>query len=221
MGDNMINILIYISFGFILISFVIYFLMIIIGRNKEVTKSNGFDITKDIISEYNSINVIESKSYFTIYNIKRKVIKLATRSYYGNDLSSVSLSLIEAGISIIDNKKNKYINLFRKVISNLKILYILPLLAILINHATYNINDAKISIIFIFLFSIITYIFIDIKSQVYMWIERNIKKIKDINKDNAISIIKFINILMWLDKFIFFGELVMIIRFVLILLEIN
>ena len=30
-----------------------------------------------------TINIIESKNYFSIYNLKRKVIKLATKSYYG------------------------------------------------------------------------------------------------------------------------------------------
>ena len=51
-----------------------------------------------------------------------------------------------------------------------------------------------------------------------MWISDNIKKIKGISKDNSLKIISFINRLILLDKFIFFGELIMIIRFVVILL---
>ena len=51
-------------------------LMIIIGRSKIVSKSDGFDVTKDIISEYNSINIIESSGYFTVYNIKRKSVRI-------------------------------------------------------------------------------------------------------------------------------------------------
>ena len=213
------NILLYISSGFIICAFIGYLFLIMIGRGKIVAKSNGFDITKDIISEYNSINVIESKRYFIIYNIKRRVIKLATRCYYGSDLSSVSLSLMEAGISVIDNQKNKYIDLFRKIFSNLKILYIFPFIAILINNASYNISDAKVSIIFLGLFSVISYMIIDIKSQASEWISNNIKKIKEVSKDNSLKIVSFINRLLWLDKFIFFGELIMIIRFVMIMLE--
>lgn len=215
------NILLYISSGFIICAFIGYLFLIMIGRGKIVAKSNGFDITKDIISEYNSINVIESKRYFTIYNIKRRVIKLSTRCYYGSDLSSVSLSLMEAGISVIDNQKNKYIDLFRKIFSNLKILYIFPFIAILINNASYNISDAKVSIIFLGLFSVISYMIIDIKSQASEWISNNIKKIKEVSKDNSLKIVSFINRLLWLDKFIFFGELIMIIRFVMIMLEIS
>ena len=40
-----------------------------------------------------------------------------------------------------------------------------------------------------------------------------------INKDNSLRIMEFINKILWLDKFIFFGELLIIIRFIGILLE--
>lgn len=217
----MVNMLLYLSTGLILGGFILYFLIVILGSRKNVSKSNGFNITKDLISEYDAINIIENKNYFTVYNMKRRVIKLSSKCYYGHDLSSISLSLIEAGISIIDNEKNKYINLFRKIFSNLMLLYIFPIIAIFINNASYNISDAKASMIFIILFSVITYMFIDIKNQVYDWINSNIDKIKEINKANQKKIINFINKLMLVDKLIFLGELVMIVRLVAILLEIN
>ena len=216
----MIDILLYISTGLIIFSFLGYFILVMLG-NKKITNSNGFDITKDIISEYNTINIIESKNYFTVYNIKRKVIKLSTKCYYGNNISNISLSLLEAGISIEDNNNNKYIELFRKVFSNLKILYIFPLISLIINHSTYNVSDAKVSLILISIFSIISYILINIKNQSYMWISNNISKVKEISKKNSKKIMDFINKLLVLDKLIFFGELVMIIRFIAILLEIN
>lgn len=216
----MINILLYLSTGLILVGFIGYILLIMLG-DKKVTDSDGFNITKDIISKYNTINIIESKNYFTMYNIKRKVIKLSSKCYYGNDISSISVALIEAGISVIDSDKNKYIDLFRNIFSNLKILYIFPIIAIFINHAIYNISDAKVSMLFIIIFSVITYMFIDIKNQAYSWINDNIEKIKEINKDNRIKIFNFISKLIFVDKIIFFGELVMIIRMVAILLEIN
>lgn len=216
----MINILLYFSIGLIVFSFICYFLMILFG-NKKITDSNGFDITKDMISEYNAINVIESKNYFSVYNIKRKVIKLSTKCYYGNNLSDISLSLIEAGISIVDNEKNKYIDLFRRVFNNLKILYIFPIIAIFINNATYSVSDAKVSIVFIILFGIISYMLYCIKSNACLCINDNIKKVKEINKDNRVMIINFINRILWLDKFIFLAELIMIIRCVLIILNIS
>ena len=60
LGVIMINILLYISFGLILGSYIIYFLMIIFN-NKKVTDSNGFDVTKDIISEYNKPDALPVK----------------------------------------------------------------------------------------------------------------------------------------------------------------
>lgn len=217
----MIAILLYVSNGMILLSYLGYFIMIMIGRNNIVSKSDGFDVTKDIISEYNSINIIESSCYFTIYNIKRKVIKLATKSYYGKDLSSIALSLNEAGISVVDNHKNKYINMFRTIFYNLKLLYIFPIIALIISNSSFNINDAKFSMIFVLLFVFISYMLIDIKNLGYYWVSNNIKKIKDISKEKRDKVLIFMNRLILLDKIIYFSELIMIIRFILILFEIN
>lgn len=217
----MSEILLYLSCGFILFAFLGYIFMIFLKGNIQVTKSNGFDTTKDIISQYNSINIIESKSYFTIYNIKRKVIKIASKCYYGNSISDISLPLIEAGISTLDDNKNKFINIVRIVFSNLKWLYIFPIIAIFINCSTYNISDAKVSMVFLLLFMFISYILIDIKTMACTWISDNLKNIKSINKENREKIIDFVDSVIFFDKFIFFGYLIMMIRFVVILLEIH
>ena len=215
----MIEILMYISSGLIILAFLLYFLLVLIGRRKKVTDSDGFNITKDIIHEYNSINIILSKSYLTVYNIKRRVIRMANRCYYGNTLSDISIPLIEAGISSVDDKKNKVINFLRKVFPNIKCLYILPLVCVIINSQTYNISDAKVSIVFFILFAIISYMVIDIKGNGIFNISNTIKKIKDISIDNRKSIISFMNKVNILDKLIFIGELMMVIRSVMIILD--
>ena len=217
----MIEILLYISSGLIIFGYIIYLFLIFIGRNKIVSDSDGFDVTKDIISEYNSINIIENNGYFTVYNIKRKVIKLATKCYYGKDISSISLALTEAGISVVDNKKNKYIDFFRVIFNNLKLLYIFPLVALFINNSSFNVSDAKVSIFIGLLLSFVSYILIEIKSDGIYWVSNNLKKIKNVNKVNRDKVISFMNRLILFDKFIYFGELVMVIRLVLIMLEIN
>lgn len=213
----MLDMLLYISSFMILFSYFAYIILIIIGRAKIVGKINSFNIIKDLISNYESINIIEIKGYFTIYNIKRRVIKLSTKCYYGDDLSSISISLIEAGISIVDDNHNKYLDIFRNVFSNLKILYIFPILSLLINNLSFSINDAKVSIVLMFLFILIGYIVIDIKNTAYVWIVENLSKIKDISKVNSLKIFNFINIVIWLDKFIFLGEFLIICRLILIL----
>lgn len=217
----MVEILLYVSSGLIILGYVLYLFIILIGRSKIVSDSDGFDVTKDIISEYDSINIIENNGYFTVYNIKRKVIKLATKCYYGKDISSVSLALTEAGISVVDNKKNKYIDIFRVIFNNLKLLYIFPLIALFINNSSFSVNDAKVSIFICLVLSFISYILIEIKNESIDWVSNNLKKIMNINKDNREKIINFMNRLMLFDKFIYFGELIVVIRLVLLMLEIN
>lgn len=217
----MVEILLYVSSGLIILGYVLYLFIILIGRSKIVSDSDGFDVTKDIISEYDSINIIENNGYFTVYNIKRKVIKLATKCYYGKDISSVSLALTEAGISVVDNKKNKYIDFFRVIFNNLKLLYIFPLIALFINNSSFSVNDAKVSIFIGLVLSFISYILIEIKNDSIDWVNNNLKKIKNINKDNRNKIISYMNRLIFFDKFIYFGELIMVIRLVLIILGSN
>ena len=215
----MVEYLKYITNGLIILALVSYILIVVLNRKKKITDSTGFDITKDILSDYDHINIIENKSIFTVYNIKRRVIKLASKCYYGNTISDIGISLIEAGISAIDNYKNKFINFFRSIIPNLKLLYVLPILAIGINMITYNVSDAKVSIIFILLFSLIEYLLIEIKSNALMWTDKNIKKIKEINKNNKDRVMTFINNIILIDKVIFIAELLIIIRCVAIILN--
>ena len=215
----MIQILMYISSGLIIFSFIGYFILILIGKSRKITNDDGFNITKDLLNHYNTINIILNKGYFTVYNIKRKVIKIANRCYYGNTLSDISISLIEASISLVHDKKNKCINFISKLIPNLKLLYILPLISIIINGQTYNISDAKVSIVFFSLFAVVGYILIDIKGNGILLIQDHLDKVKAINRDNRSKIINFMSKISIFDKLIFMSELIMIIRCVMIMLE--
>lgn len=213
----MVNILLYVAMGLVFGGYILYFLLIFIYRNNEIGDCSGFEVTKDIISEYNSINVIENSGYFTIYNIKRRVIKIASSCYYGKNLVSISISLMEAGISIVDNNENKYINLLRNIFSNLKILYVFPLFGIFISNSSFNVSDANASIFFLLLFVFISYILLDIRRMACDFVNDNISRIVEIKKVNRMKITNFMNKLLLCDKLIYFGELVMIIRLVLIM----
>ena len=54
----------YVSTFLIFFSYICYSIMIFIGNKYKVSKDNGFDASKDIISEYNSINVIEERTQY-------------------------------------------------------------------------------------------------------------------------------------------------------------
>lgn len=214
----MINYLGYIASGLIVLAFLGYLLIVFMNRKRKITDGSAFDVTKDILSDYDHINIIENKSIFTVYNIKRRVIKLASKCYYGNSLSDVCVSLSEAGISAIDDYKNKFINFLRNLIPNLKLLYILPLIAIGNNKMTYNVSDAKVSIILMLLFSAIEYFLIDIRTKALEWINKNFKKVSEVSKGNKDKVISFISNMILIDKLIFIAELLIIIKCVAIIL---
>ena len=217
---NISNILMYVSSGMVIFGFLLYFILILIGRNKIISKGECYGEVKEIVSEFDIINMIETKGYFTVYNIKRKVIKLTSKCYYGKDLSSFGISLMEAGVSIVDKKKNKYIDFFRKIFDNLKILYIFAILAIFINHASFNVSDAKTSLIFMIVFTFISYVLLEIKGNGCYYVQECLEKNKDISGENCQKISKFMNSLLLTDKLIYLGEILMIMRMTLLMFEI-
>ena len=210
----MLTILMYIANGLIIIAF-LYYLLLILINNKKVTDSDGFNLTKDILSEYDSINIIENKTIFTVYNLKRKVIKIASKCYYGNTLSNIAIPLMEAAISAC---KSNFLEILRKVLTNLKKLYILPIVMLIVNASTYSLGDVRISIILLILCILASYMLIDIKNNAYLWLDEHIDVKLKIDKE---LVLKFIKQIIMCDKLIFFGELIMIIRFVAIILGIN
>ena len=214
------NLLFYVSTGLIIIPIIYYGIMILM-KNKKVSDDSGFNITKDIISQYDSINIIESTGKVTYYNIKRGVIKLNHNCYYKNDLSRVSISLLEAGISGIDKEKNKYINFLKKIFTNLKIIYLFPLVALFFNNIAYTIPDAKLCIIITIICSAFTYIYVSILTEATNWVNDNIKKVKSITKENSQKIINYQNSIIKLNNLTFIGELVIIIRMVSIIMSLK
>ena len=215
----MIEILKYISSGLIIIPFICYLLNILINKNKKISDDDGFNITKDIIQEYDMINIIEEKGIDSNYNLKRGVIKLSSKCYYGNDLSHICIGLMEAGISVIDRKGNKYINIFKKIVSNLKILYIFPIVTVIINLFTYTKGDARIGIMLVLVSTLVVYMINSIVMDASRWICDNIKKVKSVDKNGKDKIVNYFNNIVNLNRIIFIGELVSIIMMVAILID--
>lgn len=210
----------YIVMGFILGGY-LYYILIVLGNRNKISEESSFNIIKDLIHNYNSINVILNEGIFTIYNIKRRVIKLSNKCYYGKSLSDVGISLMEAGISVIDNNKDREINFFRRFFSNLKWLYVIPLVVIFIISEINTTEDGVILGFLIFISIYFMYMFINIKNKAYNWIVMNIDRIKQINKKDQMKVINFINKMMLCDKFIFWGELVGFLKVVMILLNLK
>ena len=215
----MINILLYVSNGLILISLFFYLLLILINKNRKITNETGFDITKNITSEFDRINIIASNGKITYYNPKRKVIRLNNNCYYGNDVSSIAVSLVEAGISVIDDGKNKIINFFKIFFSNIKMVYLFSLVAIVVNIVSSTSTDAKVSLVIMTILIIFIYLYISILNDSYNWIYQNINKVKLLNKKSNLKVMQHINYIIIINKGIFLGELLIVIRMVAIILN--
>lgn len=215
----MIEILKYISSGLIIISFICYLLNILINKSKKISDDDGFNITKDIIQEYDMINIIENTGVISYYNPRRGVIKLSSKSYYGSDLSHIGIGLMEAGVSVIDKKGNKFINIFKKIVSNLKILYIFPIITVIVNFITYTKGDAKIGLILVIISTLVIYMINSILINANDWVCNNIKKVKSVDNDGKDKIISYLNNIINLNKIIFLGELISIITMVAIFID--
>lgn len=215
----MLEILKYISSGLIIASFICYLFNILINKSKRISEDDGFNITKDIIQEYDMINIILDKGIVSYYNLRRGIIKLSSKSYYGSDLSHISIGLIEAGVSVIDKNGNKFINILKKIVSNLKILYIFSIITVIINFITYTKDDAMIGIILVLVSTLVIYMINNILISANDWVCNNIKKVKNINQDGKDKIVNYLASIVNLNRIIFIGELMSIVIMVAILID--
>jgi len=207
------NLLLYISSLLIILAYVIYF-FISLFNNKKIEDTSGFDIANDILEEYDGIKIILSKGLSTYYDIKRKIIKMSKKNYYGNKVSDLTESLLEVGTFVYDKKGSKIIDIFRKIMPTLKILYILPIISIVINFSTYSVNDSRISLIILFIFFLINYFLLTVKNDTYNLFLEKQNSFKD-------KILKNISMFIKLDYGILFGYTLMMFRFFLILFGVN
>lgn len=121
---------------------------------------------------------------------------------------------------MVDKKNNKYLNFLRSIFVNLKLLYIFPMISLLINNSSFNVNDAKVSIVFVLIFVFFAYMLLDIRIQSVYWINENLTKIKILKKEDNGKIINFINKFIFLDKIFYCGELLIIFRLLMMLIGI-
>ena len=114
--------------------------------HKDLLKDiNGFDMAKEITSDYDNINVVESQGLYSKYYLNRKVIKLTPRIYSSSDVFSLTLAAILSSISLLNNKYIKFMSRFLPFISFCdKSSIIMVILSLVF----YSKGDARIGIIF-------------------------------------------------------------------------
>lgn len=185
-----------------------------INKKKIVDNYSGFDVAKDVTTNYDAINIVKSSDIVVSeYDVKRNVIRLNANNYEGNSYFDIFVSSILAGYSLVnsDNPNSfKFSFLFKKIrwisFSSLVML----ILSIMIS----NIGDAKIGIVVFILLLIYQYMRYQISVNSNLVIKENLDKelYNKLEKNLELDII--------INKLSFILSLVMILRLVVIILEI-
>lgn len=180
-----------------------YLVILLLTLSKKETKNTAKEVVIKLTKEDNSIHLVENKdSYLNKYQIKRKMIKLKTKTYNSNKIFDVSIAYLFSGYTKLDNN---IINNLGKIIPYLYSISLTPIITIIISSIINTSMDAKIGIIILLIIGIYQYI-------IY---EQNIKakeqiKIKDKNIEECL------NKIILVSKIFFIITLLQILRMLLI-----
>ena len=214
----LINILLLISILLILIAYLNIVLKFIKTKNIKIDNLTGFDLAKELTSNYDEINIVESRDInISKYNLKRRVIRLTTKDYNSNNINTLSKISLLSGYSLINLNKDKNIEYLSKIFKSIDYLNKSPILAIIISLLVRKIGDAKIALILLIIISIYQYLIneINITSK-----EETTNNLKEIIKDNNYSLLENIqNSYLLLNKISFITTLILILRLVLIIIN--
>lgn len=213
------NLLLLLSIGILLISYTRIILNFLITKNKKIEELTGFDLAKEITSNYDEINIVQSKeTYLSKYNLKRRIIRLTQKNYEANDIFTLSISSCLSGYSLANINKDKYLNLLSKILPNIDYLSKSSILTILISLFTNTVGDAKIGLILLGIILVYQYLIIQINAISNQYLEKPLKKI--VPKKYLSQIKNVLNTLTSIHTISFITTLILMLREILIILNI-
>lgn len=214
----LINGLLLISIILISISYIRIILTYFKTKKINITNINGFDLAKELTSNYDEINIVESKEInISKYNLKRRIIKLTNKNYNSNSIFTLSKVTFLSGYSLLTLNKDKNILLLSKILSSIDYLNKSSLFALLISILTKTAGDAKIAIILLIIILIYQYLIneINIASK-----DETIKPLKKLlTKENYNIILNIEDAYLSLNKISFITTLILLLRQVLIIIN--
>jgi len=185
-----------------------------INKKKIVDNYSGFDVAKDVTTNYDAINIVKSSDIVVSeYDVKRNVIRLNANNYEGNSYFDIFVSSILAGYSLVnsDNPNSfKFSFLFKRIRCISFSSLVMGILSIMIS----NIGDAKIGIVVFILLLVYQYMRYQISINSNLVIKENLDSnlYKKLEKSLGMDIT--------INKLSFILSLIMILRLVVIILEI-
>lgn len=139
------NILLIILVCLVSSSYLILLINWITNKNNKIDNYNGFDIAKEITSNYDEINIVSCNGLFSFYDVKRNVIRLNNKNYDGNSFIDISIGAMLAGISLVNSdNRNKFI--FKRV----RVISLASLIMMFLSFLVNSIGDARIMMIITF-----------------------------------------------------------------------
>lgn len=212
------NILLLISLILILIAYLRIILNYLTLKNIKIKNITGFDLAKELTSNYNEINIVEAKEkIISKYNLKRNVIRLTEKDYSNNDIFTLTKISLLSGYSLLNINKDKYLNTLKSILPNMDYLNISAPIALLISLFTNTKGDAKIAIILLLIILIYQYIIntININSKE----ETKSQLTKILKKEDYTKLEKIQNTYLSLNKISFITTLILLLRIVLIIIK--
>lgn len=201
------------SFILVIISYLFLTISWFINRKRKFDDYTGFDASKDVIVNDDSINIVNSSSIvFSEYDIKRNVVRLNNKNYEGNSYFDIGISAILSGYSLVNDDNKKYFK-FSFIFNKIKCISFCSLFMLVLSCFINNIGDARIGIIFFCLLLIYQY-------MRYLIIVSSNDVIKNNLREDVLSKVEsFVNSNIKFCKLNFLSGLVMLLRLVTLILE--
>ena len=213
----MLNILLLVCVILLIIAFVRIMLIYFKTKNIKIEDVRGFDILKELTSNYDEINIVESnESVISKYNLKRRVIRLTSKDYNSNDLFTLGKVSFLASYSILKVNRDKNIDMISKVLPNIDYFNKSSFIALLISIFFNTKGDAKIAIILLSIILVYQYLI----NEINITSKDEIKKeLESILKNKNFSLVEEVqNSFLFLNKISFITTLILILRAILIII---
>lgn len=211
------KILLLISIILILVAYIRIILIYLKTKNIKINDLTGFDLAKELTSNYDEINIVESNSVnISKYNLKRRIIRFTNKDYNSNDIFTLTKSSFLSSYSLLHLNKDKNINLLSNILPNIDYLNKSSIPSLIISLLANSKGDAKIAILLLLIFLVYQYLINEINNNSIELTNKDINKI--LSKKDYLLVTKTRNTYLFLNKISFITTLILLLREILIII---
>lgn len=211
------KILLLISIILILVAYIRIILIYLKTKNIKINDLTGFDLAKELTSNYDEINIVESNSVnISKYNLKRRIIRFTNKDYNSNDIFTLTKSSFLSSYSLLHLNKDKNINLLSNILPNIDYLNKSPILSLIISLLANRKGDVKIVILLLLIILVYQYLINEINNNSIELTNKDLNKI--LSKKDYLLVTKTRNTYLFLNKISFITTLILLLREILIII---